>query len=110
MMTNRRDFLTLAGAAAASASCRAGDARACAGGCAPMRNFAVPPLTKIRVGVVGCGARGKGALNRLPKVPGVEVVAVCDVREEYLANGVSIVEKATGRKPRAFGTATDAWK
>ena len=114
MATNRREFLTglaLAGAAATSAGCvSSGSAGNGACGGAPMRNFAVAPMKKIRVGLVGCGARGKGALNRLPKVPGVEVVAVCDVREEYLANGVSIVEKVSGRKPRAFGTATDAWK
>ncbi len=115
MATKRREFLTglaLAGAAATSAGCVAsGSAGSGACGGAPMRNFAVAPMKKIRVGLVGCGARGKGALNRLPKVPGVEVTAVCDVREEYLANGVSIVEKVSGgRKPRAFGTATDAWK
>ena len=109
MTTNRRDFL--AGMALAGAAVSGGCVTCGTGGCgAPMRNFAVAPMKRLRVGLVGCGARGKGALNRLPKVPGVEVVAVCDVREEYLANGAAIVEKATGRKPRTFGTATDAWK
>ena len=76
-----------------------------------MRNFTVAPMKKIRVGVVGCGARGRGAVNRLPKVPGVEVTAVCDVRKEYLDGAVETVGKLSGgRKPRAFGTATDAWK
>ena len=109
MTTNRRDFL--AGMALAGAAVSGGCATCGTCGCgAPMRNFAVAPMKRLRVGLVGCGARGKGALNRLPKVPGVEVVAVCDVREECLANGAAIVEKATGRKPRTFGTATDAWK
>ena len=76
----------------------------------PMRNFAVAPLKRVRVGIVGCGARGNGAARRLPKVPGVEVAAVCDVRKYFLDKAVADVEKATGRKPRTFGTATDAWK
>jgi predicted dehydrogenase len=110
MKANRREFLTgavLAGAATISGGCTT--AGACGGG-APMRNFAVAPMKKIRVGVVGCGARGGGAVGRLPKVPGVEVVAVCDVREEYLKKAVATVEKLSGKKPRAFGTAIDAWK
>ena len=109
MKTNRREFLAgvaLAGAAVSSGCATCGS---CGAG-APMRNFAVAPMKKIRVGVVGCGARGRGAIGRLPKVPGVEVTAVCDVREEYLQNAVASIEKATGRKPRAFGLATDAWK
>ena len=77
---------------------------------APMRNFAAAPLRRIRVGIVGCGGRGNGAARRLPKVPGVEVAAVCDVRQWFLEKTVSDVAAASGRKPRAFGTATDAWK
>ena len=98
MKTNRREFLSglsAAGAVAAASGC----ASRCTAPCgAPMRNFAVAPMKKgIRVGIVGCGARGIGAVQRLPKVPGVEVVAVCDVRRECLDRA-------------AFGTAEDAWK
>ena len=109
MKANRREFLTGAVLAGAAVSGGCASAGACGGG-APMRNFATAPMKKIRVGVVGCGARGCGAVGRLPKVPGVEVVAVCDVREEYLKKAVATVEKLSGKKPRAFGTATDAWK
>ena len=75
-----------------------------------MRNFAVAPMKNIRVGIVGCGARGSGAVQRLPKVPGVEVTAVCDVRREYLDRAVDAIAGATKHRPRAFGTAADAWK
>ena len=110
MKTNRREFL--AGAVLAGAAVSGGCATCGAGGCAgaPMRNFIAPRLDRIRVGVVGCGARGYGAVRRLPKVPGVVVTAVCDVREAYLTKSVASIEKDTGVKPRAFGCATDAWK
>ena len=116
MKTNRREFLTgavLAGAAISGGYATSGAecAKVVNGAAgAPMRNFAVAPMKKIRVGVVGCGARGTGAVKRLPKVPGVEVTAVCDVRDTYLQNAVAAVEKATGRKPRAFGGSPEAWK
>ena len=114
-MTRRR-FLSagaatfaVAGSCRAVASAKAGEPRFVVAG-APMRNFAVAPLKRIRVGIVGCGARGNGAARRLPKVPGVEVAAVCDVRQYFLDKAVYAVAAATDRKPRAFGTATDAWK
>ena len=111
--TSRREFLAGVSAAGVSAvaatTARSADAPCRANG-APMRNFAAAPLKRIRVGIVGCGSRGNGAARRLPKVPGVEVAAVCDVRQFYLDKAVADVENATGRKPRAFGTAEDAWK
>ena len=99
----------MAGMAAMQNGCATGGT--CAGGAAPMRNFAAPPLKKIRVGLVGCGARGGGALMTLPKISGVEVTAVCDVRREYLDKAVATVEKRSGGlKPRAFGTGPEAWR
>ena len=77
---------------------------------APMRNFRCAPLKRLRVGVVGVGARGFGAVNRLLKVLGVELAAVCDVRAEYLERAVKAVADATGRKPLAFGESAEAWK
>lgn len=113
---NRREFLAGVAMAAGAAGVASGFAGVNGGGAndgtvgAPMRNFRCAPMAKVRVGIVGCGSRGNGAARRLPKVPGVEVVAVCDVRRYFLDKAVADVEKATGRKPRIFGTATDAWK
>ena len=110
MDTSRGEFLR--GLSAAGVVAASGCASRCTAPCgAFMRNFAVAPMKKgIRVGIVGCGARGIGAVQRLPKVPGVEVVAVCDVRREYLDRAVNVIAGATKRRPRAFGTAEDAWK
>ncbi|MBQ3290420.1 MAG: Gfo/Idh/MocA family oxidoreductase [Kiritimatiellae bacterium] len=110
MKTSRREFLASVSAAGVSAvsAAKCSEHDMCGG--APMRNFAVAPLKCIRVGIVGCGSRGNGAARRLPKVPGVEVAAVCDVRKWFLDKAVADVEKESGRKPRAFGTAEDAWK
>ena len=47
-----------------------------------MQGFSAPALKKIRVGVVGLGMRGPGAVHRLAAIPGVEVTALCDIFPE----------------------------
>jgi predicted dehydrogenase len=51
---------------------------------APMQGFVSPKLDRVRVGIVGLGARGWVALPRLQKVPGLEITALCEVREPQL--------------------------
>ena len=79
MNTNRRGFLTgaaYAGVAAAVAGCKG--FRLPGGSSASLIDFAVPPMKRIRVGVVGVGSRGEGAVHRLAMIPGVEVTGLCD--------------------------------
>jgi len=82
----RRDFLggtAWMGATAALAGCVAQAAKLVdAGG---MTAFAVAPIGKVRVGVVGLGMRGPGAVHRLAAIPGVEVAALCDLYPERVA-------------------------
>ena len=42
-------------------------------------------LERIRVGIAGLGCRGGMAMDRLPIIPGVEVAALCDTRQELVA-------------------------
>ena len=56
----------------------------------------------IRVGIVGVGARGIGAVNRLMLVPGVTITAVCDIRPEYAEKGAKAVFDKTGKRPLVF--------
>ena len=36
----------------------------------------------VRVGFVGLGMRGPGAVKRFTHIPGVEIVALCDYEQE----------------------------
>lgn len=110
MTTDRRDFLkgmALTAGAGLLAGCTSGRG-ACGAGAAPMRNFRTAPMKNgIRVGVVGTGARGTGAVSRLLQVPGISITAVCDIRAEYADNAAKIVYEKSGVKPRVF-SGTDA--
>ncbi|MCR4920787.1 MAG: Gfo/Idh/MocA family oxidoreductase [Bacteroidaceae bacterium] len=41
-----------------------------------------PRLATVRVGFVGLGMRGPGAVSRFTHIPGVQIVALCDYEEE----------------------------
>ena len=83
MNMNRRDFLrgtAWMGAAAALAGCHLNRLGFGEGG--SMQDFAVRPMKRVRVGFVGIGGRGTGAVHRISMIPGVDIVALCDRREE----------------------------
>ena len=78
---NRRDFLkgtAWMGAAAMVAGCQMNRFGFGQGG--QMQDYAFTGLKgkKIRVGFVGIGSRGSGAVHRVSMIPGVEIVALCD--------------------------------
>ena len=52
---------------------------------APMQGFRVKPLKTVRLGIVGLGHRGGEAMLRLAVLPGVEIVALCDIYPERVA-------------------------
>ncbi len=58
-----------------------------------------------RVGLIGCGWYGKGALFRLLQIAPVEVVSLCDVDRKMLAEAAEMVaaRQASKKKPRTYG-------
>ena len=90
-MPNRRQFL-LTSAAALAWSRRPGYAAELAD-------------AKKRVGLIGCGWYGKCDLLRLIQVAPVEVVSLCDVDKQMLADAADQVaaRQASHKKPRTYG-------
>ena len=56
-----------------------------------MSGYAAPKLDKVRIGFVGIGDRGSGAVKRMTYIDGVEIVALCDVRQAAVDGGQKIL-------------------
>ncbi|AKP53378.1 Gfo/Idh/MocA family protein [Cyclobacterium amurskyense] len=74
-----------------------------------MSGYAAPKLDVVRVGVVGLGNRGPGAVNRLSKIEGVEIKALCDLRPEMVDKVMKSLE-GTKHKPETYSGSAYAWK
>ena len=59
------------------------------------------PNDTVRVGVIGTGNRGSYLLRTIMQVPGVKIVALCDIDAGHLAKGMEIA-KAAGHSPESF--------
>lgn len=70
----------------------------------------VPALETVHIGIVGIGMRGAGAVSRLSYVPGVKIVALCDVEPERVSAGQQALVKRGLPKPDGYSGSTDAYK
>jgi predicted dehydrogenase len=95
---NRRDFLRTTGISAA------GVMVGCATGKTPWTSSGKPigANSDIRVGVIGIHAQGRSHINAYRKMPGVRLVALCDVDELVLTERVAEVAKDDS-SIRAYG-------
>ncbi len=68
--------------------------------------LAVPKLASandtVRVGCVGVRGQGRSHLQQYGRMKNVEIAAICDIDESILNDRLSMVEKASGKRPQAF--------
>jgi predicted dehydrogenase len=57
---------------------------------------------KVRVGVAGLGGRGGSHVSAWPKLPNVEIVALCDVDESHIAQKLKSLETLDLPKPKTY--------
>ena len=106
--TARRNFLKTLGGAAAAAQRLAGPRRAAraprppAGPAAKyMGDFAAPAIPKVRIAMIGVGARGSGHAAQLASIEGTEIVAISDLYEDLAKRSEQRVV-AKGHKPKLY--------
>lgn len=74
-----------------------------------MSGYAAPALAEVRIAFVGTGNRGSAAVERMSRIEGVKIQAVCDVRREKAdAAKARIVSK--GHQAKIYADEPDAWK
>lgn len=69
-----------------------------------------PKLETVRIGIIGLGMRGPGAVERFTKIPGTQIVALCDVLPERVEKTQEILVKAGLPEATAYSGSEDAWK
>lgn len=74
-----------------------------------MSGYAAPKLPTVRIGIVGLGQRGPGAVDRLSKIEGVEIKALCDLMPDRVDKMKKELE-GTKHKPEGYSGSTYAWK
>jgi hypothetical protein len=74
-----------------------------------MCGFAAPKLDKVRIGFVGLGNRGPGAVRRMSQIENVEIIALCDKDPKRAAKQQQILEKAGLPKAKEY-SGEEGWK
>ncbi len=74
-----------------------------------MSGYAAPKIETVRIGIVGLGMRGPGAVDRLSKIDGVEIKALCDLLPERVEKAKAQL-KDTSHKPDGYSGHVYSWK
>lgn len=74
-----------------------------------MLAFAAEPLATVRVGFIGLGMRGSGAVRRFTFLDGVEIKALCDLLPENVTESGRILSDK-GLPAAAEYSGEDGWK
>lgn len=75
-----------------------------------MCGYAAPKLDKVRIGFVGLGMRGPGAVERMSYIEGVEIVALCDQYDDRVEKMQKFLEKQGLPRAKSYSGSEDAWK
>ena len=74
-----------------------------------MGDFAAPKLDKVRVAIIGVGARGSDHASQLATLEGVEFIAICDLHDDRARRAADEVTKR-GHQPKVYSGDENAWQ
>ncbi|MFN8344975.1 MAG: Gfo/Idh/MocA family oxidoreductase [Spirosomataceae bacterium] len=74
-----------------------------------MSGYAAPKLETVRIGYIGLGNRGAGALDRIVYLENVQIKALCDIRPEKAEAARKKLE-GTAHFPDVYSGKADEWK
>ena len=71
--------------------------------------FRCAPMEIVRIGFIGLGMRGPGAVERFTHIPGVEITALCDLYPDRVEKTQKILAKANRPKAAEY-SGEEGWK
>ena len=69
-----------------------------------------PKIDTVRVGFIGLGMRGPGAVVRWTHIPGTKIVALCDLLPERVEKSQEILKNAGLPEVASYSGSEEAWK
>ncbi len=75
-----------------------------------MLAFAAPAMEKVRIGIIGLGMRGPGAVKRMCFIEGAEVLALCDLEQDRVEAAAAILAEHGKPEAALYYGSEDAWK
>ncbi len=74
-----------------------------------MSGYAAPGIDIVRIGFIGVGARGIGAVVRMSMIEGVEITAICDKLPTAVNKTLEAI-KGKGHSPDTYTGNEEIWK
>jgi len=112
MKKNRRDFFRISGMAGlglVSNSFLKTSSQQTHNQIFNMSGYSAPKLDVVRIGFIGVGARGIGAVVRMSMIEGVEIKAICDKLPKAVKKTVEAI-KGKGHNPDIYSDSEEIWK
>lgn len=75
-----------------------------------MSGFRAPSIDNVRVGFIGLGNRGPGAVKRMSYMKGIEIKALCDLYEDRVEKCQKRLEDRGLPRADSYWGEEDAWK
>ncbi len=75
-----------------------------------MLAFAAPAMDTVRIGVIGLGMRGPGAVRRLCFIEGAKITALCDIEADRVEKAAKILSDQGKPEAAAYSGSEEAWK
>lgn len=69
-----------------------------------------PKMDTVRVGFIGLGMRGPGAVQRFTHIPGTKIVALCDLHPDRVEKTQAILDNAGLPRAAEYSGSEEAWK
>ena len=80
-----------------------------AAGQSDMIAFAAEPMESVRVGFIGLGMRGPGAVRRWCQIEGTEIIALCDINQQGIDKSQKYLSNA-GRNKAVEYLGEESWR
>lgn len=75
-----------------------------------MLGFAAPAMDTVRIGLIGLGMRGPGAVKRMSQIEGTDIVALCDVEKENVDKCQELLRSYGRHEACGYSGNEEIWK